>query len=130
VHSWKTSHALIACASIVWCLAITPGCGVNARNLKLDKDAARQSLSAFLDCWKSGGEPGALQARDPPIIGHDTDWDAGQKLVRYTIGAETDDGTNMHITTELVLSGGRGETTKSVDYVVGTSPAITIFRDE
>jgi len=130
VHSWRTAHALIACASIAWCLAITAGCGHNARSLNLDKETARQSLSKFLDCWKAGGEPNALQADSPAIVGHDTDWDSGKKLVSFTLGAETDDGTNMHITTELVLSDGRGQATKAVDYIVGTSPVITIFRDE
>jgi hypothetical protein len=115
---------------LLGCLAITAGCGHNARNLKLDKDVGRQSLSAFLDCWKAGGDPDSLKSASPAIVGRDSDWDAGKKLVRFTLGAETDDGTNMHITTELVLSDGRGQVTRPVDYIVGTSPVITIFRDE
>jgi hypothetical protein len=130
MHSCRAAHALIACASIVGCLAITAGCGHNARSLKLDKEAARQSLSAFLDCWKSGGEADSLKTRSPAIIGRDTDWDNGKKLVRYNLGAETDDGTNMHITTELVLAGGGRQATKAVEYIVGTSPVISVFRNE
>jgi hypothetical protein len=130
VYSWRTSHSLIACALIAWCLAITAGCGHNARNLNLDKDVARQSLSAFLDCWKAGGDPDSLKSASPAIIGRDSDWEGGKKLVSFTLGADTDDGTNMHITTELVLSDGRGQVTRPVDYIVGTSPVITIFRDE
>jgi hypothetical protein len=130
MHSRKAAHALVACASILLCLPLTAGCGHNARSLKLDKETARQSLSAFLDCWKSGGEPGALQSRSPAIIGRDTDWDNGKKLVQFTLGAETDDGTNMHITTELVLASGGRQATKAVEYIVGTSPAITVFRNE
>jgi hypothetical protein len=114
----------------VCCLVIAAGCGHNARSLNLDKDVARQSLSKFLDCWKAGGEPNALQSDSPAIVGHDTDWDSGKKLVSFKLSAETDDGTNMHITTELVLSDGRGQAAKAVDYIVGTSPVITIFRDE
>lgn len=130
MHSRKAAHALVACASILLCLSLTAGCGHSARNLKLDKESARQSLSAFLDCWKSGGEPDALKSRSPAIIGRDTDWDNGNKLVSYTLGTETDDGTNMHITAQLVVATRSGQAPKTVDYIVGTSPVITVFRDE
>lgn len=130
MHSWRSARALIACAPIVWCLVATAGCGHNARNLKLDKDVARESLSAFLDCWRAGGEPDSLKSRSPAIIGRDSDWDSGKKLVSFTLGAETDDGTNLHVTTELVLTDGSRQGAKAVDYIVGTSPSITIFRDE
>jgi hypothetical protein len=107
------------------------GCGPpSAQDLALDKDTARNSLTAFLDCWKSGGEPDALKALSPAIIGRDTDWDNGRKLVSYTLGPETDDGTNLHITAELVVAGRSGQAKKAVDYIVGTSPVITVFRNE
>jgi hypothetical protein len=107
------------------------GCGApSAQDLALDKDTARNSLMAFLDCWKAGGEPDALKALSPAIIGRDTDWDAGNKLVRYTLGAVTDDGTNLHVTTELMVASRSGQAAKTVNYIVGTSPVITVFRNE
>jgi hypothetical protein len=107
------------------------GCGApSAQDLALDKDTARNSLTAFLDCWKNGGEPDSLKSLSPAIVGRDTDWDNGKKLVKYTLGAETDDGTNSHITAELVVAMGNKQSTTSVEYIVGTSPVITVFRNE
>lgn len=128
--SRRTAHAVLACAPIVWLLVTTAGCGHNARNLKLDKDVARESLAAFLDCWKAGGEPDSLKSRSPAIIGRDSDWDSGRKLVSFTLGPEIDDGTNLHVTTELIVTDGSRQVARSVDYIVGTSPVITVFRDE
>lgn len=128
----KTAHAPLACAFLMLlCLSASSGCGHNARDLKLDKEAARQSLTAFLDCWKEGQSPETLQSRQPAITGRDFDWEAGRKLVRYALGEEANDGTNLRITAELVLATARGEAPKkTVDYIVGTSPVITVFRGD
>lgn len=115
---------------LIFIVAIA-GCGApSAQDLALDKDVARNSLAAFLDCWKNGGEPDSLKSLSPAIVGRDTDWDNGKKLVKYTLGAETDDGTNAHITAELVVAKGNNQSTSSVEYIVGTSPVITVFRNE
>ena len=122
---------LLCVVPALLCVLVTSGCQRTARDLPLDKAAARQSLTAFLDCWVEGKPVETLQSRTPAITGRDSDWDNGRKLVSYTIGAETDDGTNMHITAKLVLgSEGGEEPPLDVTYIVGTSPVITIFRDE
>ena len=118
----------IRIAAMLLCLLALAGCGRTARDLALDKEAARQSLTAFLDCWKEGKTVDTLQAREPPITGRDTDWDNGLKLTDYKIVSELEDGTNAMIATELTLTGQSAP--RKVTYVVGTSPVITIFRDE
>jgi hypothetical protein len=128
---WQRAHQHWLGALGLMFLVALAGCGApSAQDLALDKDTARQSLTAFLDCWKNGGEPEALKSLSPAIIGRDTDWDNGKKLVKYTLGAESDDGTNAHITAELVVAMGNNQSTTSVEYIVGTSPVITVFRNE
>lgn len=121
-----------ACAlPIMMCLFASAGCQRTARDLALDQAVARNSLTAFLDCWQRGEPTTALQSSTPAIIGRDPAWDAGRRLIRYTIGSETDDGTNLHVTTQLVFGSQRGEDpAEPVTYIVGTSPVITIFRNE
>lgn len=106
------------------------GCEQGARRLSLDKPLARESFVTFLDAWKQGERPSALKERSPQIIVGDADWNAGRRLVDYRVlETETDDGTNLHTTAELVLEDAKGrEQTQQVTYVVGTSPVITIFR--
>ncbi len=108
------------------------GCGPSgAANLSLNKDVAHKSLKTFLDAWTSGETVEALQSKSPKIVGHDVSWEAGQKLVRYELGAESDDGANLHVKVELVLgTEGGQESSQSATYIVGTSPVITVFRNE
>jgi hypothetical protein len=64
----------------------------------------------------------------------DFDWEAGARLIDYQV---VDDGqaadANLRVRVQLTLSGpgpDRGKTTeKTVWYLVGTSPSVTVFRD-
>lgn len=129
--SWPmhASTRRICLASIVLGLIVGGGCSRGARSLKLEQDVAKQSLGAFLDAWKQGQSVEALQSRTPPIIGRDSDWDAKRKLVSYALVREFNDGTNLHFTVNLVLDA-EGRPAVPATYIVGTSPAITVFRDE
>lgn len=130
--SWhRITRAVWACVlgSVV---VATVGCGPRgASSLSLDRDVARQSLATFLDSWSKGETVASLQSKSPQIVGRDVSWEAGQKLVRYNLGDESDDGANLHVKVELVFGteGGR-ESSQSVTYIVGTSPVITVFRNE
>lgn len=103
------------------------GCGPGTSKLTVDKAVARESLAAFLDCWKEGKPVESLQSREPPIIGRDTEWEAGGKLTGYTIGEEREIGSNAHITATIEVA---GKPVQQVTYMVSTSPAITVFREE
>ena len=111
-------------------LILTAGCGRGAQGLSLDKSVARESLAAALDAWKAGETPGSLKDRSPSIVVGDPDWNSGRRLEAYKLlPEETDDGTNLHATAELVLQDARaGRQTQRITYVVGTDPVITVFR--
>lgn len=110
--------------------ALLTGCGDGGgRDLSLDKELARSSLAKFLDSWKQGQTPAALESADPPITGRDVDWDNGLKLADYKIeSAETVDGSNLHLSAALTIQG--QPQSRTVTYVVGTSPVVTVFRAE
>jgi hypothetical protein len=103
------------------------GCGPGTSKLTVDKGLARESLAAFLDCWKEGKPVESLESREPPIIGRDTDWEAGGKLAGYTIGEEREIGSNSHIDVTIEVA---GRPVQQVTYMVSTTPAITVFREE
>ena len=71
------------------------------------------------------------------MIVQDFEWDSGAKLLDYQL---VDDGkaydANLRIQVKLTLAGGDAKaapaakkTEKTVWYLVGTSPKVTVFRD-
>ena len=115
-------------AAALGCLFL-PACA--RQNAPAEADLARQSLEAALASWKAGGQPAELARRTPPIVMGDFAWEAGTKLAEYRIPPEArSDGVSLHYLVELTLADPeRSSSKQQVSYVVGTNPAITIFRD-
>ena len=105
------------------------GCSQGARSLKLDQDVARKSFEAFLMAWRDGQTPQDLQKRNPQIIGTDAEWQRGHKLKEFEVlPDEFNDGTNLKLSAKLTLELDHKRTeTRVVEYIVGTSPVITVF---
>lgn len=105
------------------------GCSQGARSLKLDQDLARKSFEAFLTAWRDGQTPQDLQGRTPKIIGTDADWERGRKLKNFEVlPEEFNDGTNLKLSAKLTIEIDKHRTeTRTVEYIVGTSPVITVF---
>ena len=105
------------------------GCSQGARSLKLDQDLARKSFEAFLTAWRDGQTPQDLQKRDPKIIGTDAEWQRGRKLKNFEVlPEEFNDGTNLKLSAKLTLELDKNRIeTRVVEYIVGTSPVITVF---
>ncbi len=110
-------------------VAVSGGCSQGARSLKLDKDVAHQSFETFLSAWRDGKTPKDLQEGKPQIICGDHQWRNGQKLVSFEIlPTEESDGTNLKLTAKLTIELANKKTeVRTVEYIVGTSPVITIF---
>jgi hypothetical protein len=84
-----------------------------------------------LESWKNGQSPESLQKASPPIIVQDLDWTSGAKLMEFEIleGGEPVDA-NLYAQVKLKLRDSAGsDTNRTVTYVVGTSPKLTVFRD-
>jgi hypothetical protein len=111
-------------------LLLFSGCSQGARSLKLDKDVAHKSFEQFLTAWRDGKSQKDLQAAQPSIICTDFQFMAGLKLKNFkVIDKESSDGTNLRLSAELTIAAeGQPDSTETVEYIVGTSPVITISR--
>lgn len=96
----------------------------------VEPERARAALAAALDAWKAGRPIGALAADTPPIVAQDFDWMAGAALLDYRVlGDGTPEDANLRVRAELTVRDAQGQTgTKTVTYVVGTDPKLTVFR--
>ena len=96
----------------------------------MDAAVARGAVKTALEGWKKGDPPAALKNASPAITVQDMDWQAGAKLVDYQVDGDGKDfGPNLHVPVKLTLRTPQGkQIKKSVSYVVGTSPYVTVFR--
>jgi len=127
--SVKQRVALIASAGLIMSMA---GCRVGPRQAgPVDRELAQQSLVAVLDSWKNGGNPNDLKSHSPAIIVQDFDWMTGYRLVDYRLLDKVfDDGPNLRCPVKLQMMNPQGrKVEKQVRYMVGTDPAITVFRE-
>lgn len=124
------------CGLFFLCGAITLtaiGCAPSgSAQVSLDENTAKESLTTFLDTWKSGGTSASLQEKDPKIYGSDFDWDNGLKLISYEFDQDTlNDGANLQTQVNLTLQDGEGtETVVLAKYTITTEPEITVIRSD
>lgn len=108
---------------------LNSGCGSSHALHPVSPTTARQSLEKVLDGWKAGKAPDAWRGEKPEIVVQDVDWSMGKKLAGYEIvgeGKAVD--ANLHCVVKLELSDGTGTVSKTVTYLVSTSPVVTVFR--
>ena len=122
---------IVACLGAMLAL-ILPGCsGASAH--AVDPSRARDALVTALDHWKRGDDLRALASSATPMTVQDFDWQGGAKLIDYQLlseGQERD--ANLSVKVKLTLAHKQGKSKpveKSVYYLVGTSPSVTVFRD-
>jgi len=118
--------------AIVAAALVFPGCsGEGQRAAAVNPPRAREALIKALESWKKGDKIDTLGSASPPIVAQDFDWMAGSKLVGYEVtGDGKDDDANLRIPVKLTLQTAQEkEVKKTVSYVVGTSPKLTVFRD-
>jgi hypothetical protein len=135
--SWYgTLGVVVACLAVLATLLL-PGCADASRAHAVNEPTARDALKTALDGWKNGKTPASFATEPSPMIVQDFEWDSGAKLLDYQL---VDDGkaydANLRIQVKLSLAGGNAKaapatknTEKTVWYLVGTSPKVTVFRD-
>ena len=103
----------------------------------MNEPSARDALKTALDGWKKGETPSSFATASPPMIVQDFEWESGPELLDYQL---VDDGkaydANLRVQVKLKLAAGGGkaaaggkDSEKTVWYLVGTSPKLTVFRD-
>jgi hypothetical protein len=117
-------------ASLMLAAIFESGCGARISAAPLDTAKAHQALKTTLDAWKAGEDASTLKSNSPAIVAQDLEWLGGAKLLSYEIEGEgTPVDSNLRVPVKLTLkTQDGGETAKNVNYLVGTSPALTVFR--
>ncbi len=120
--------------STFWCLTLgifMAGCTGESTPDSVRPDLAKETLVKALTAWKDGGQIESLQAQSPAITVQDMDWSAGKELKDFALqGDGKAVGANLSIEVELTLVDSSGKASKpKVWYLVGTDPALTVFRD-
>jgi hypothetical protein len=116
---------------LLWCSLAVVGCGGPYQSAPVNVGIARETLSAAMESWKSGETIESLKEDSPAIVVQDLDWSGGTKLLDYEV---LDDGkpedANLIARVKLTLEDTQGaKSEKTVTYVVGTAPVLTVFRD-
>ncbi len=128
-----TLGVIVACLGALLALVL-PGCSGAAAHA-VDPSRARDALVTALDHWKTGEDSKTLSSSTTPMTVQDFDWQGGAKLVDYQLlGEGQKRDANLSIKVKLTLAPGRGKgqgknVEKTVYYLVGTSPSVTVFRD-
>ena len=122
---------IVACLGAMLALML-PGCtGASAH--AVDPSRARDALVTALDHWKRGDDLRTLASWTTPMTVQDFDWQGGARLIDYQLlgeGQELDANLSVKVKLTLAEKQGKGkQVQKTVYYLVGTSPSVTVFRD-
>lgn len=125
---WATAAAFVAMTLPM------AGCLGGAAAHAVDPPRAREALKTALDGWKAGKTPPSFRESSPPMTVQDLEWSGGARLVEYQIiddGQARDANLLVHVKLILETPAPRGSkrVEKTVWYLVGTSPSVTVFRD-
>lgn len=128
--SQSARHLQILCCCGVLS-GVLLGCGGPTRAKPVQVDLARKTLVQVLDHWKSGGSIEELRKRNPEIVAQEFFWTKGMKLQEYRVlGDGRPQNANLMCEVELTLvpADGGASNKKTVEYMVGTDPVLTVFR--
>jgi hypothetical protein len=118
---------IVASLAALALLALSGCSGPAAHAVNTSK--ARDALVTALDHWKQGDAPRSISS----MTIQDFDWERGAKLLDYQVQGEGEArDANLSIKVKLTLAGdkpGSRQVEKTVSYLVGTSPSVTVFRD-
>ncbi len=121
----KLRASLLALAALA-----AAGCAESIGPTPLDEGKARDALKVTLDAWKDGSSTDSLKSGPQAIVAQDLDWQTGAKLVDFSIegdGKKVD--SNLRVPVKLTLKDASGKgAVKTVNYLVTTSPKVTVFR--
>ncbi len=129
---WMTPMKVLASwsiASLVLCLVI--GCGRRGVPVS-DLEQATQLLSVTLQAWQSGATVEEQRQKTPPVYVAEEMWLSGTKLDRFEITQPAElFGSNVRLGVRLTcVDQGGSKRDREVAYLVTTSPALTIARED
>lgn len=107
------------------------GCGSGSGSPHpVEPTLARQTLTTVLEGWKEQPSLATWREQHTDIVVQDMDWLMGRQLTSFEVleeGRAVD--ANLHCEVRLTLVDSNHKSTeKTVTYLVGTSPKLTVFR--
>jgi hypothetical protein len=124
----RVPRCLVNSLAIV--VAFLGGCSGSQHGPPVEAERAREILKTALDVWKKGDTPASLSNNTPAITAQDLDWLGGAKLVDYEVtgeGKSLEATRRVPVTLTLKMANGK-EAKKKVNYIVATSPYLSVFR--
>lgn len=117
-------------ASLTLVVAGFLGCGGGSPPVPAAEDRAREVLSEALSAWQRGDSIEDLKQAFPSIVAADPKWSEGAKLSKFEVQGEGKPaGAERVFAVTLWLAKDQGEAVpEAVEYKVGTSPILTVFR--
>ncbi|MCA9059893.1 MAG: hypothetical protein KDA85_15405 [Planctomycetaceae bacterium] len=116
--------------TLVIIASISCGCS-EPRAAPVDVSIARETLIEVLEHWKNGETPESLRSRSPEIVVQESLWSDGRQLRDFQLNGEGRvEDANWFCEVELTLesSNGRDPETRTITFVVGTDPVLTVFH--
>ena len=113
-------------------LLLAAGCGGSSpEDHRVNAPQARKLLEEVLAGWQKGETPESWREKTPEVVIQDFDWQGGARLNSFEILSEGDAiDANLHCRVKLKLEDPKKKAIeKTVTYLVGTSPALTVFRE-
>jgi len=96
----------------------------------VEPTVARHTLTTVLEGWKTEPSLERWREQHTDIVVQDMDWLTGHQLTSFEVlneGRAVD--ANLHCDVRLTLVDSNQQSTKkTVTYLVGTSPKLTVFR--
>ncbi len=111
---------------LIFCVGCSP-----RRASDVQPNLARSTLIEVLDTWKQGGTIADLRQRTPEIVVQDASWSSGHQLQSYELlenGRAEDANLFCEVQLSLVEADGAPVKQKTVTYMIGTEPVLTVFR--
>jgi len=131
-NSTNSLSAVRAGMALVLCSLLLTGCSSGPyESAPVNPDKARETLTTALESWKNGVTTEDLRQQTPSIVVQDFDWMGGVKLLDYEVLDEGNpESANLVSQVKLSLEDKDGaKSEKTVTYLVGTAPVLTVFRD-
>ncbi|MBL8819211.1 MAG: hypothetical protein JNL58_24485 [Planctomyces sp.] len=123
-------HYIVCSLTLLSAMSIIAGCG-EQRAAPVDVAIAKASLTDVMEHWKGGGSIEDLREREPEIVAQEALWSAGRRLLTYEVKGEGRvEDANWFCEVELTLEAEDGgePVKKTMTYVIGTDPVLTVFR--
>jgi hypothetical protein len=129
---YKYAALVLAIISVA---ALFSGCGRGKNYTPAQAstpEAARQTLTAALDAWKSGTDKQSLAKRPAALYVGDEDWSSGMRLSDYSLLDQGEQfGPSVRFVVDLQLTAANGAAArKRARYVVGVNPVQSVMRDD